>query len=128
MSDRDGLGPRAWTRRVVALLPRPRRGARGRHDPVRGLPRTVRQGRRPGLGGQADARPLELPAAGDHLGLVARRDGGPGGGGGGRRAPPRGSPRRLVITPGSPPTGPAPPHAAGIAYAVKYREEDAVVA
>ena len=67
-----------------------------RHDAARGLPRGLRQGRRPSTGGR------QMPA---HWGS-----------------------RRLGIITGSSPIATQVPHAAGIAYAAKYRGEDAVVA
>jgi len=59
------------------------------------------------------------------LGLFAKADDPTSGG---RQMPAHWSSRRLGIISGSSPIGTQIPHAAGIAYAVKYREEDAVVA
>jgi 2-oxoisovalerate dehydrogenase E1 component alpha subunit len=59
------------------------------------------------------------------LGLFAKADDPASGG---RQMPAHWSSRRLGIISGSSPIGTQVPHAAGIAYAVKYREEDAVVA
>jgi 2-oxoisovalerate dehydrogenase E1 component alpha subunit len=59
------------------------------------------------------------------LGLFAKADDPASGG---RQMPAHWSSRRLGIISGSSPIGTQIPHAAGIAYAVKYREEDAVVA
>ena len=87
---------RARHRRLVAVLPRRRRGARGRHDPVRDLPRHLREGRRP-----LERRPADAVALG----------------------PPRARHHHRVL-----PIATQVPHAAGIAYAIKYRQEDAVVA
>jgi len=59
------------------------------------------------------------------LGLFAKADDPASGG---RQMPAHWSSRRLGIISGSSPIGTQIPHAAGIAYAVKYQEEDAVVA
>lgn len=59
------------------------------------------------------------------LGLFAKADDPTSGG---RQMPAHWSSRRLGIISGSSPIGTQIPHAAGIAYAVKFREEDAVVA
>jgi 2-oxoisovalerate dehydrogenase E1 component alpha subunit len=59
------------------------------------------------------------------LGLFAKADDPTSGG---RQMPAHWSSRRLGIISGSSPIGTQIPHAAGIAYAVKYQEEDAVVA
>jgi len=59
------------------------------------------------------------------LGLFAKADDPASGG---RQMPAHWSSRRLGIISGSSPIGTQVPHAAGIAYAVKYRGEDAVVA
>jgi 2-oxoisovalerate dehydrogenase E1 component alpha subunit len=59
------------------------------------------------------------------LGLFAKADDPTSGG---RQMPAHWSSRRLGIISGSSPIGTQIPHAAGIAYAVKYRGEDAVVA
>ena len=59
------------------------------------------------------------------LGLFAKADDPTSGG---RQMPAHWSSRRLGIISGSSPIGTQIPHAAGIAYAVKYREEDAIVA
>ena len=59
------------------------------------------------------------------LGLFAKADDPASGG---RQMPAHWSSRRLGIISGSSPIGTQIPHASGIAYAVKYREEDAVVA
>jgi len=59
------------------------------------------------------------------LGLFAKADDPASGG---RQMPAHWSSRRLGIISGSSVIGTQVPHAAGIAYAVKYREEDAVVA
>ncbi len=59
------------------------------------------------------------------LGLFAKADDPTSGG---RQMPAHWSSRRLGIISGSSPIGTQVPHAAGIAYAVKYRGEDAVVA
>ena len=59
------------------------------------------------------------------LGLFAKADDPASGG---RQMPAHWSSRRLGIISGSSPIGTQVPHASGIAYAVKYRGEDAVVA
>jgi len=59
------------------------------------------------------------------LGLFAKADDPTSGG---RQMPAHWSSRRLGIISGSSPIGTQIPHASGIAYAVKYRGEDAVVA
>src|SRR5581483_10437000 len=50
-------------RHLAPLLPRRGGGARRGHDAEGHLPRSVREGRRPVLGREADALPLGLPHA-----------------------------------------------------------------
>ena len=90
------MGDASWHGHLAPVLPRPCRGTRRGHDPLRGVPRIF---------SKADDFPRAAGRCRAHWGS-----------------------RRLGIITGSSPIATQVPHAAGIAYAAKYRDEDAVVA
>ena len=77
MPDRNRVADAPGRRRLGAVLPRPRGGARRGDDPRADLPGRVLEGRRPHLRRTADAEPLELTRARDRQPLLPDRDPGP---------------------------------------------------